>query len=103
MNADDFGTVKLHSELNPDALKGIQPESLMEIYPNPASDYIQFTVNEAVTRFEIIDPTGNAKSVFLLQGPREHQIPVSQLNQGIYYTRFVTVDNAVSVGKLLKL
>jgi hypothetical protein len=103
MNADDFGTVKLQSELNPGSLKGIQPESYMEIYPNPASDYIRLAVNEAFSKFEIVDLTGNARSVFLLQGPGNYRIPVSHLGQGIYYTRIITVDNTVCVGKLLKL
>jgi hypothetical protein len=103
MNADDFGTVKLQSELNPGSLKGIQPESYMEIYPNPASDYIRLAVNEAFSKFEIVDLTGNARSVFLLQGPGNYRIPVSHLGQGIYYTRMITVDNTVCIGKLLKL
>ena len=103
MNADDFGTVKLQSELSSGSVKGIPSESDMGIYPNPASDYINLTVNESVSNFEILDLTGNARSVFLLQGPKEQRIPISHLSQGIYYTRMITVDHTVYVGKLLKL
>jgi len=103
MNADDFGTVKLHSELTPGSQIGIQTEPFREIYPNPASDYIQVAGNEAFTRLEIIDLNGNTKSVFLLQGSKEHRIPLSHLPQGIYCTRMISADQTLCYGKLLKL
>lgn len=103
MNADDFGTVRLHSDLIPGSIKVNPSESYIEIYPNPAFDYIEIAVIEAVNKFEIVDLSGNTKSVFFLRGKEKQRISVSHLIQGIYYTR-ITADNAyLWTGKLLIL
>jgi len=101
MNADDFGAVKLYSELTPGSTEENQPEPGITIYPNPASDYINITINEAAGKFEIVDLTGNTASVFLLHGPSENRIPVSNLTHGIYFTRMITADDNIIAGKLL--
>jgi Carbohydrate family 9 binding domain-like/Secretion system C-terminal sorting domain len=103
MNADDFGTAKLYSELTPGSIKGNQCESSIEIYPNPASDYIHIEADQAVSKFEIVDLSGNTKSVFYLHGKEKQRISVSHLIQGIYYTRITTEDNTFYGGKLLIL
>lgn len=103
MNADDFGTAKLYSELTPSSIKGNPSESTIEIYPNPAFDYIQIAVNEAVSKFEIVDLSGNIKSVFFLHGTEKKRISVSHLIQGIYYTCVTADDSSFRVGKLLVL
>jgi hypothetical protein len=103
MNADDFGTVKLVSEITSGSETGIQPDSFIEIYPNPASDFISIPGSEAVSKLEIIDLTGSTKSVFFLHGPKKQQIPVSHLIHGIYCTRITRADNTLCVGKLLIL
>jgi len=103
MNADDFGTVRLQSELIPGSVKGNQSESTIEIYPNPASDYIQVKVNEAASKLEIVDLSGNTRSVFFLHGTEKQRISVSHLIQGIYYTRITADDTSFRVGKFLVL
>jgi hypothetical protein len=103
MNADDFGTVKLYSESTSGSAKVSQTEPFIEVYPNPAADHVNITVNAAVRKFEVADLTGKIKSVFLLQGQEKYRIPVSHLSQGIYLTRFTATDNTVYVGKLLIL
>jgi hypothetical protein len=101
MNADDFGTVKLYSELTPGSVEKNQPEPNLMIYPNPASDYFNIVIHESAEKLEIIDLAGNTTFVFLLHGPRELRVPVSNLAHGIYFTRIITLDNTITAGKLL--
>jgi hypothetical protein len=102
MNADDFGTVKLLSDLLPGSVNGIQTETSFEIYPNPAAGYFQIKTQEAVSKVEIIDITGNTRSVLLLHGPKKHRVSVSQLTPGMYYARITTAGHSVYAGKFLK-
>jgi len=103
MNADDFGTVKLLSDLPSGSEAKIQHESFIEIFPNPASGYVHIKGYEASGKVEIIDLTGNIQSVFLIHGPQKQRIPVFQLTDGVYFTRIITANNTVYIGKLLIL
>jgi hypothetical protein len=100
MNADDFGTVKLYSGIIPDQITETQFLLTFEVYPNPASDYISLKVDNDVKSVEIIDVTGK---VVILRDSKSLEIPVSDLTNGIYYTKIICSDNIISFGKFLKL
>ena len=102
MNADDFGLVKLYSSLLPDHIEKVQCLPSIEIYPNPASDYINFKTSNAVSKVEILDITGKVSPGFMFQGSECSEIQVSYLARGFYLTRIVDENNIFSFGKFIK-
>ena len=67
-------------------------ESVLQIAPNPASDFIQFTTNELLefTKIELLDFTGKTVLNCSTEEVNQQRINVSSLTTGVYIIRFNT-------------
>ena len=65
-------------------------ESVLQIAPNPASDFIQFTINELLefTKIELLDFTGKTVLNSSEEEIKQQRINVSSLTTGVYLIRF---------------
>ena len=63
-------------------------ESLINVFPNPASELLFVDLNSQLTKYYIL----NSQGVLLLEGS-ESEIDISKLNQGIYYIDISTDQN----------
>lgn len=59
--------------------------SPVQIYPNPASEILNFVAENAVSTIQIVDVSGK---IVLSSNAQSNSIDVSMLNAGIYYIRF---------------
>lgn len=77
-------------------------ESTMQIAPNPASDYVQFTTNELFdfTKIELIDFTGKTILNCSTEEVNQQKINVTSLNSGVYLIRFST-DSTQIIKKVI--
>ncbi|MBN1416564.1 MAG: T9SS type A sorting domain-containing protein [Bacteroidales bacterium] len=103
MNADDFGVVKLYSDLIPDPVVDIQHFPAGKAYPNPVYDYLNVEVNNNASRIEILGTSGSVLSSYRMQGQKCPHIQVSQLSEGIYYAKFIEGNNIIAFMRFVKL
>jgi hypothetical protein len=103
MNADDYGLAMLYSDI--DYYRTIEQRDydLLQVYPNPTRDNIQFSGGQDIRTIEIMDVTGKTISRHSLQQIRKVKIPVSDLAQGLYYVRGMSNKAGICMGKFLKL
>lgn len=75
--------------------------SPIQIWPNPSKEYVQIMTNESGT-YEVIDITGKK---ILANTQIEKLIParidVSRILKGIYFLKFTSVKNQISLRKLV--
>jgi hypothetical protein len=75
--------------------------SFIQIWPNPSKEYVQIMTNESGT-YEVIDITGKK---ILANAQIEKLIParidVSRILKGIYFLKFTSVKNQISLRKLV--
>jgi len=68
-------------------ITGISEQSLsnIEVYPNPASDFITISSNQSLSEqeYKIFDPSGKVLKSGVLQS-NENQIDISNLSNGLY-------------------
>ena len=76
-------------------------DSSIQIWPNPTNDFIQVMVNE--TGFvELFDHTGKKfLAKFALERALPKKIDLSQIPKGLYFLRFTSLKNQISVKKLV--
>lgn len=83
-------------------ITGIQDNStsLGSIYPNPATDFLSFHLNDASkpAMFELFDIQGKKMISTLL--PINHQIPVSQIKSGMYFY-MINQNSKIHHGKIM--
>jgi hypothetical protein len=103
MNADDFGAAILFSDLISGNIECHVYLPLMEIYPNPALDYLSIKIDDAVNKMEIFDIGGKVVSGYRMQGQKSLEIPISLLNRGFYYIKIIYGNDIAAFGKFLKL
>ncbi len=69
---------------------------ITNIYPNPASDYFQYTINSSVdseAKLQLIDVLGRAvieKNIKVVQGINNDKIDVSSISKGAYVLQVIT-------------
>lgn len=97
----------LGSIVTPDDFVGIAEEEIVEtevnVYPNPSTGVYYYSLNTAVPQdleIQVVDLSG--KIVATQRGNASNSIDISQLNNGIYFTRFVSKSQSLlSVHKLI--
>jgi len=102
MNADDYGTAKLYSDIV-DRISEIEDFRSLRVYPNPASDYVWLKADKAIKSIEILDIAGKMVAQLSIPFTYRTQIPVSGLAGGIYFTRIICHDEGTGTGKFIKL
>lgn len=70
----------------------------IEIYPNPASDYIKLQTSKTLSNVEIIDQNGK-----VVLNDRALEINVGSLHAGMYFVKCLSNENASYFGKFIKL
>jgi hypothetical protein len=101
MNADDYGTAKLYSDIV-NRITEIQDLHSLQGYPNPVSDYIWLAADTDIESVEILDISGKTITELLMQHSNRAQITVSGLAGGIYLTRILCHDAGICIGKFIK-
>ncbi|MBN2274461.1 MAG: T9SS type A sorting domain-containing protein [Bacteroidales bacterium] len=102
MNADDYGVVKLYSDPFTGIFTGNQRFPSMEVYPNPASEYLYVRTNKEADRFVILDINGKVISAYTIGEEMVLCIPLAFLDNGLYYAKLIDNSNLISVGKFVK-
>ncbi|MBI9033250.1 MAG: T9SS type A sorting domain-containing protein [Bacteroidales bacterium] len=78
----------------------MQPEIEIQVYPNPADQYVIIDYKQTIKKVEIIDIMGN--SVFLCENNlSEQKLNISNLNTGIYLMLIIDHLNQRCVKKLI--
>jgi uncharacterized protein len=75
------------------------------IYPNPASDYLQITTDNATGSYTTVQILNSQSQVLLtkqLTGAQPSTLHISALNAGVYFIRIVASDGSVEVQKFTK-
>ncbi|MBK6642191.1 MAG: T9SS type A sorting domain-containing protein [Bacteroidetes bacterium] len=75
----------------------------MNVNPNPAKDYIELSINGAVSSSEvtIFNITGEAVFKFKIDG-NNRKIPIADLSQGIYFVNVISEKQQFNA-KFIKL
>ena len=72
--------------------------SLLRVYPNPASDYLNVVAEGVITRLELLDVSG--RGILTMDGGGSQiQIPTGHLEPGVYFLR-VTTAKGLQVRKI---
>jgi len=81
-----------------------QQSSLLSIYPQPASTYINvdYTVQTEAAYYTVMDLTGKIVKSGKLQGKAQHQIDILDLKDGFYLIKLVDGRNKL-LAKLIKI
>lgn len=76
----------------------------IDLYPNPAEDYVHFDNLESmtITQISIIDIDGRVIESFSSNEFTNSSIPVSQLSPGRYFVQFHTADKELLSGSFIK-
>lgn len=75
--------------------------SSLQIWPNPGKEYVQIMANENGT-YELIDIMGK-KLIANVQMERLYpaRLDISQIPRGVYFIRFTSSKNQISLKKLV--
>ena len=75
--------------------------SLLQIWPNPSKEYIQIMTNESGT-YELIDIMGK-KLIANVQMEKLYpaKLDISQIPRGVYFIKFTSSKNQISLRKLV--
>ncbi len=103
MNADDYGTAVLVSDITSAQTPERMDFPLVQVIPNPVGYKISFSAGIAIQSVEIIDITGETVSRHCIEKDSQIQIPVSDLTRGIYFARILCDPAGICIGKFLKL
>ena len=80
---------------------GLEQDSKIRIYPNPAEDHINiFTNIQDLKRYSILNATGKTITNGIVG--HENEIMVEQLKKGMYILQMVDANNQVITEKFLK-
>lgn len=97
-NCESTQKFKIESlECNPNKISKFENTELLNVvvYPNPANDFIEIKSNNEILKSIIYDN----QSKFLFE-THSKNIDISQLNQGIYFIRIITINKKEKVIKL---
>ena len=73
----------------------------VNIFPNPASDYIIFKVNSYIYNVELYDTYGRLSRNFKGISSTEYKISTSSTSNGMYYYRIKDKTGVIGAGKLV--
>jgi hypothetical protein len=75
--------------------------SSLQIWPNPGKEYVQILANENGT-YEVIDITGK-KLIANVQIEKLYsaRLDISQIPRGVYFIKFTSSKNQISLKKLV--
>jgi hypothetical protein len=79
--------------LNPMSFISENKELNVEIYPNPAQDFLNLISEKTWSKVEIMDAFGNVVRSYY-PNDSNFQIPIDFLANGIYYLRISSNDTA---------
>jgi hypothetical protein len=95
------GGVQLLQNKSMSELSSNVENSFIQIWPNPSKEYVQIMTNESGT-YEVIDFIGKK---ILAIAPIEKLIPsridVSRISKGVYFLKFTSSKNQISLRKLV--
>ncbi len=77
--------------------------SFLDVYPNPASNYIKVQTQNPIAEITIYDITGKTVYKQFNTGRSVEQINISQYNPGIYLVKVKDVNHHSSTHKFVKL
>ena len=81
-------------EIEQESLSTNEPQQVeLTIFPNPASDYIQYTSEREINQIVIYDITGKEKDVLI--NYTDNSINISNLPDGKYIISFATGDKTI--------
>ena len=95
------GGVQLLQNKSMSDLSNLVENSSLQIWPNPSKEYVQIMTNES-GMYEVIDFMGkkimaNAQIEKLIPA----RIDVSRIPKGVYFLKFTSSKNQISLKKLL--
>ena len=78
-------------------------ETYLRIYPNPVLDFlsIEFGDDKSIHALDIIDAQGSLQKQFFVDQAR-NEINLNDLEEGLYFLRFRSMDNRISYKKIIK-
>ncbi len=75
--------------------------SSLQIWPNPSEEYLQIMSNESGT-YELIDFTGKKiTNNVQIEKMVPTRMDISQIPRGIYFLKFISSKNQISLKKLM--
>ena len=101
-NFADETCVTITYETNTTTIDDYQPlTKLGDFYPNPASEFVNFTFNGNSATLKLIDILGNNVKEILLIKEGTHDLDLSDMNKGIYFGNLIVNGEVVSIKKLI--
>ncbi|MEA3447064.1 MAG: proprotein convertase P-domain-containing protein [Bacteroidota bacterium] len=79
----------------------INTQQQVDVFPNPAANYVKFSVNADTYDIELYDASG--RIIRHIQGitSAEYHMPATNISKGIYYYRIKDKDGVIGAGKLV--
>jgi len=80
----------------PTATKDFDNNSIVNIYPNPASDYVNIILNDKrITNVNVVNVIGRRIAKFNFEGKNEIRVPLDKVSNGIYLLQFADANGKV--------
>ncbi|MCX7727928.1 MAG: T9SS type A sorting domain-containing protein [Bacteroidia bacterium] len=74
------------------------PNITMNVYPNPAKNFISVSTGNAISTMTILDITGK----IIMTEKNTNQLDINQLNTGVYFIRVETDNQQIFISKFVK-
>jgi hypothetical protein len=99
---NDFANLQKSATINDPDEKNDPVKLTLDVFPNPANDYVTVACNEAIQRLVLINSTG--KIVFDNTGlnTENHTFTIARLPAGIYMLKTTTHNGYDEVRKIVK-
>lgn len=85
--------------------KGIENDEVIShisLYPNPTSDQVTVTSDQAIVFWELFNEIGQTSSRAKVNHQKEFQVDLTQLKKGLYLIRFTMEDGTSNSQKIMK-
>lgn len=76
--------------------------SYISLYPNPTSDQVTVTSNQAIVFWELFNEIGQTSGSAKVNHQKEFQVNLTQLKKGLYLIRFTMEDGTSNSQKIIK-
>ncbi|MEI7596259.1 MAG: T9SS type A sorting domain-containing protein [Bacteroidota bacterium] len=90
-----FGILNFETSINEININEIK------LYPNPATDYLNLSLNSNIVAFDLMTMSGQKINSYEAKG-NQMTINVSNLAEGVYFIRFINIDGSFIVKKFVK-
>lgn len=74
----------------------------IQLYPNPTSDQVTVTSDQAIVFWELFNEIGQTSSRAKVNHKKEFQVDLTQLKKGLYLIRFTMEDGTSNSQKIMK-